>query len=810
MGNSGSQAPPGASGIDYSKAIDGTAVIHDDPWLEPYASVLRDRFATFQYWKSDITHKEGSLSKFAEGYKEFGFQVGPEGIRYKEWAPGAKEMYLYGEFNNWNQWSHGLTAKEYGVWEIFLPNNPDGSLAIPHASEVKLAIRTQSGEIIERISPWIRYAVQKPPDPNMKGIFWHPPGEWTYQWKHPKPPKPDRLRIYEAHVGMASEHHRIGTYKEFEEKVLPHVAYLGYNCIQLMAVMEHSYYASFGYQVTSFFAAASRSGTPEDLKSLIDKAHSMGIVVLLDLVHSHASKNTADGLNMFDGTDACYFHSGSKGTHPMWDSRLFDYTSWEVLRFLLSNLRFWIDIYKFDGFRFDGVTAMLLHNRSVGDLPNSYDQYFGSWIDGDGLRYLTLANDMLHETYPDIITISEDATGFACLCRPTSEGGVGFDYRLAMGLPDKWKKLMETPDQDWNMGSICHELSNRRFKEATVAYVESHDQALVGDKTIAFRLMDKAMYTHMSVLSEYIPIVDRGIQLHKMIRLITFALGGEAYLTFMGNEFGHPEWIDFPREGNGWSFHHCCRRWYLMRDQLLRYPHLLAFEKAMVDQELVHEWLNTKSLYIGLKHEDDKVISFEKNGLVFIFNFHPEKSFTDYPIPTDIAGTYGIILNSDEDKFGGHSRVDSTSKYLTKRRWCHGRRHTLSVYTPSRTALILQRISDETQLDDPEPEPEPVVETKTEPKAKAEVKADAKGKTESVVAPKAKTEDKVDPKGKTEVKADPKGKTEAKAQVVIPPKAELKQVEKPKASKEAAPTIEQKQSEKAKATPKPKGDVFTF
>eukprot|EP01126_Amoeba_proteus_P065994 TRINITY_DN947_c0_g2_i3.p1 TRINITY_DN947_c0_g2~~TRINITY_DN947_c0_g2_i3.p1 ORF type:complete len:359 (-),score=57.86 TRINITY_DN947_c0_g2_i3:546-1622(-) len=348
---------------------------------------------------------------------------------------------------------------------------------------------------------------------------------------------------------MASSEFRVGTYKEFEQ-LLPYIAELGYNCVQMMAIMEHSYYASFGYQVTNFFAPSSRFGTPEDLKSLIDTAHSLGLYMIMDLVHSHASKNTADGLNGFDGTDQCFF----RGTHPVWDSRLFAYDRWEVLRFLLSNLRFWIDVYNFDGYRFDGVTAMLLHNRSVGNLPTTYVEYFGPSIDCGALRYLTLANDMLHVLYPFVITIAEDASGFPCLCRPTSEGGVGFDFRLAMGLPDMWKSFMLTRDEFWEMGKITYELCNRRYNESTVAYVESHDQALVGDKTVAFWLMDKEMYTSMSILQPINLVVDRGIQLHKMIRLITFGLGGEAYLTFMGNEFGHPEWIDFPREGNQWRY----------------------------------------------------------------------------------------------------------------------------------------------------------------------------------------------------------------------------------------------------------------
>eukprot|EP01127_Copromyxa_protea_P013232 TRINITY_DN3545_c0_g1_i1.p1 TRINITY_DN3545_c0_g1~~TRINITY_DN3545_c0_g1_i1.p1 ORF type:complete len:708 (-),score=102.83 TRINITY_DN3545_c0_g1_i1:39-2129(-) len=673
--------------VDYSQATDGTRVIHDDPWLEPFAQTLRDRYSTFQWWKKDITDKEGSLGQFGLGYETFGFHRVEGGLRYRDWVPGALAVHLYGEFNNWSFDSHPCSRNEYGVWEAFLPDHPDGTPQIPHCTKLKVAITTGHGRIV-RISPWTRYVTMDPGNPVMDGVYWNPPYEWTYQWKHERPPKPDRLRIYEAHIGMATEHQKIGSYKEFEVNLLPYIAEMGYNCIQLMAIMEHSYYASFGYQVTNFFAPSSRFGTPEDLKSLIDTAHSLGLYVLLDLVHSHASKNTLDGLNQFDGTDACYFN----GTHSMWDSRLFAYDRWEVLRFLLSNLRYWIDTFRFDGFRFDGVTAMLLTNRSVGELPNDYNGYFGSQIDGDALRYLTLANHMLHELYPFIITIAEDATGFACLCRPTEEGGVGFDYRLGMGLPDKWKKLMVLKDEDWNMGSLTYELQNRRYHEKTVGYVESHDQALVGDKTMAFWLMDKEMYTEMSVLSPLTPVIDRGIQLHKMMRLITFALGGEAYLTFMGNEFGHPEWIDFPREGNGGSFHYCCRRWYLAKDPLLRYQHLSAFEKAMLKVEIENPFLNWKDVYVGIKHEGDKVVSFEKAGLLFLFNFHPTKSFADYRVPVGVSGKYVSILDSDAKAFGGHDRLDSQTEFFTEDYGYYGRPYSLLTYLPCRSAFILKKI----------------------------------------------------------------------------------------------------------------------
>lgn len=207
---------------------------------------------------------------------------------------------------------------------------------------------------------------------------------------------------------MASEKPEIGTYRNFKENILPHIKDLGYNAVQLMAIMEHSYYASFGYQVTNFFAPSSKYGTPEELKDMIDTAHEMGILVFLDVIHSHASKNTEDGLNQFDGTDHCYFHEGGKGYHDLWDSRLFNFSNYEVLRFLLSNLRYWAEEFRFDGFRFDGITSLLYLHHGIGKTPMSYQEYFNDEVDKEAVTYLTLANDLLRQINPNIITIAED------------------------------------------------------------------------------------------------------------------------------------------------------------------------------------------------------------------------------------------------------------------------------------------------------------------------------------------------------------------------------------------------------------------
>ncbi|KAA8650383.1 1,4-alpha-glucan branching enzyme GLC3 [Aspergillus tanneri] len=671
---------------------DGTGVIELDPWLEPFREALQRRFRFVESWVKAIDETEEGLEKYSRGYERFGLNVDANGnITYREWAPNALEAQLVGDFNNWDVSTHQMTKNSFGVWEITLPAK-DGSPLIPHNSKIKITMVTPNGERIYRIPAWIKRVVQDlSVSPTYDAVFWNPPKAERYQFQHSRPKRPQSLRIYEAHVGISSPETKVATYKEFTANMLPRIKYLGYNAIQLMAIMEHAYYASFGYQVNNFFAASSRYGTPEDLKELVDKAHSMGLVVLLDVVHSHASKNVLDGLNMFDGTDHQYFHGGGKGQHELWDSRLFNYGNHEVLRFLLSNLRFWMEEYGFDGFRFDGVTSMLYAHHGIGTgFSGGYHEYFGSSVDDEGVMYLTLANEMLHQLYPECITVAEDVSGMPALCLPHAIGGIGFDYRLGMAIPDMYIKLLkEQSDNEWNMGNLAFTLTNRRHGEKTIAYAESHDQALVGDKSIMMWLCDKEMYTHMSVLTEFTPIIERGMALHKMIRLVTHALGGEGYLNFEGNEFGHPEWLDFPRAGNNNSFWYARRQLNLTEDHLLRYRFLNEFDRSMQLSEAKYGWLHSPQAYISLKHEGDKVLVFERAGLLWVFNFHPTQSFTDYRVGVEAAGTYRIVLDTDDTEFGGLGRNHKDTRFFTTDMPWNERSNFLQVYIPTRSALVL-------------------------------------------------------------------------------------------------------------------------
>jgi len=667
---------------------DGTDLIDLDGMLSPYADQLRQRYAHYQNARQSIAEDDGLLGMISQGHHYFGFNrgehAGEPGVWYREWAPGAHHLAVIGDFNGWDATANPMERDAFGIWHVFLPDREYADKLV-HNSKVKVRVRSDLGEG-DRIPAYIRRAVQEP-DLSFTGQYWNPPQ--PYQWKHNTPTLTRGIRVYEAHVGMAVEEGRIGTYREFTDFMLPRIAGLGYNTIQLMAVQEHPYYGSFGYHVSNFFAPSSRFGTPEELKELVDTAHSYGLLVIMDLIHSHAVKNINEGLNYFDGTEHQYFHAGNRGDHPAWDSRCFDYSKWEVQRFLLSNVRYWLEEFNFDGFRFDGITSMLYKDHGLERVFTSYDDYFGDSVDPDAITYLMLANELVHTLHEGAQTVAEDMSGMPGLGRPVAEGGLGFDYRLAMGVPDYWIKVLKLyRDEQWNLWELYRQLLDRRPHEKHIGYTESHDQALVGDKTIAFRLMDQAMYWHMSVDDPNVTI-DRGIALHKMIRLITFSLAGEGYLNFMGNEFGHPEWVDFPREGNGYSYHYARRQWSLADQEGLRYKGLQAFDQAMQQLDIEHDILEDPLIEQLALHQDTLQLVYRRGPLVFVFNFHPTNSYDGLRIPVPDPRDYRLLLNTDAKPFEGHGLVDEQMVYPRQNVTMYGWQQSIQLYLPSRTAQVL-------------------------------------------------------------------------------------------------------------------------
>lgn len=657
-----------------------------DPWLKPFYSDIELRMERRSQVRKKLLGKKEDIVAFANGYMYFGFSRNETGWVYREWAPGADAIYLIGDFNQWNRTSHPLKPIGNGVWEIVLK----GKDALKHGQQVKIQV-THGDETFDRIPAYIRSVVQDKTTHQFNGRIWMPdkPFKWTdggYGKRKIAPPY-----IYEAHIGMAQEKEGIGTYREFADFNLERIKKLGYNTVQLMAIQEHPYYASFGYQVSNFFAASQWFGDPDDLKYLINKAHDLGMYVLLDVVHSHASGNAQDGLNLLDGTEDQYFLPGDRGWHPAWGTKIFNYAKHEVLHFLLSNLKFWLEEYHFDGFRFDGVTSMIYQNHGLGQDFGDYSNYFSLNTNVDALTYLQLANELIHAVNPLAITICEEMSGMPGMCIPVRSGGIGFNYRLSMGLPDFWIKLLkEYTDDQWDIYKLWYELTTRRPKEKNIGYCESHDQALVGDKTLIFRMADAEMYTGMDK-AYHSPDIDRAIALHKMIRLITLVLAGEGYLNFMGNEFGHPEWIDFPREGNGWSYHYARRQWSLAENGYLKYEWLQNFDIAMLKLARKYRILNkfdAANLWID---QDKKLLVFSKGNLIYVFNFNPTESFTDFFVPAHTVGEgdYIAIFTTDSTSFGGQDRISQDYTYSTRVDAKKGLG--FEIYTPSRTAIVFRK-----------------------------------------------------------------------------------------------------------------------
>lgn len=658
----------------YTITMSKKTLVELDPWLAPHERVIKARET---YVSSTLRRvlDDKSPADFALGFRHFGLHRTQDGWIFREWAPNATHVVMVGDFSDWYE-SEEFTLRptKHGEWEIQLPLS-----VVKRGDKYKLRVYWPNGDGW-RLPSYATYVVQDDDSVDFSAVVWQP--DEPYQWQHDVPPAPNVPLIYEAHVGMSSEEEKVASFNEFTANVLPRIKQAGYNTIQLMAIAEHPYYGSFGYHVSNFFAISSRFGTPDDFKRLVDTAHGLGLRVIIDIVHAHAAKNEVEGLGNFAGDPTQYFKAHD---HPAWDSRLFDYGKPEVLHFLASNCRWWLDEYHVDGFRFDGVTSMLYHDHGLGKSFTSYDDYFGDDVDKDALVYLKLANDVIHAVRPDATTIAEEMSGLPGLAAPTEHGGLSFDYRLAMGAPDLWiKTLKERRDEDWDLGELVHTLRSHRPEEKVINYAESHDQALVGDKTLIFRLIDKEMYWHMNKDDPDLA-VERGIALHKLIRLLTTGLHGGGYLNFMGNEFGHPEWIDFPRQGNNWSFKHARRQWSLRDNGFLKYQWLGEFDASLMK---IAQTIDDPGIHYLTIRQHDHVVSFIRGDLLFIMNFSPNRSWTDYGIPA-AAGSYNVILDSDDQQFGGQNRIDDSTRYFTSPQ---ENGHQLQVYLPARTGIVLQKI----------------------------------------------------------------------------------------------------------------------
>ena len=655
----------------FTRLSNEPAPLACDPCLAPYRDALAARTLRTAETARKLTGGRMSLADFASGHEYFGLHRDAAGWVFREWAPNATRIIVRGDFTNWEERpGFVMKPKPGGAWELRLPAE-----ALRHGDHYLLSMEWEGGRG-DRVPAYARCVVQDEATGLFSAVVYAP--ERPYAFRHPSPPAPAMPLVYESHVGMAQEEPKVGSFAEFRVKTLPRIAKAGYNTIQLMAVMGHPYYGSFGYHVANFFAVAGRFGTPDEFKELVDAAHGLGLRVIIDLVHSHATRNEVEGLGRYDGSRTAFFHAGARGEHAAWDSLLFDYAKPEVL-----HCRYWLDEFRIDGFRFDGVTSMMYLHHGLGKTFTSYADYFGPDVDEDAVCYLGLANTVIHTVRPDAVTVAEDVSGMPGLAAPLGQpGGIGFDYRLAMGVTDMWFKLFDIPDENWPLGWMYHELCNRRRDERSISYAECHDQAIVGGKTAIFRLADAAMYDAMHVSSASLA-VDRAVALHKMMRLATLASAGHGYLNFMGNEFGHPEWIDFPREGNHWSMMHARRLWSLAENPDLRYRFLAVFDRAMLETVKSRPEFTRCIPQLVRLDETAKILIFERDDLYFCFNFHPERSYFDYAFEVR-EGVFETVLDSDAPEFGGFARREPGQTYFT-------RNSRLSLYLPNRSALVLKR-----------------------------------------------------------------------------------------------------------------------
>jgi len=656
-----------------------------DAELMEYEGFFSRRVDLFTREIQRLRSEWGSLAAYAGLHRELGMhKVERDGRLYwrcREWAPAAHSVYLATDRVNFERSYPYRFARtdDPMLWELFVPAEE-----LPHGTYYELHMASsRTGRHVTRVPAFAVWVEQNRDNENQWcARVWDPPEAFAF--RRPRPQRPSFPRIYEAHVGIAQsalgkKPKQFGTYRHFAEKVLPRIKKGGYTTVQLMGIPEHPLYKSFGYQVSGYFAPSSRFGTPDDFKYLVDEAHRLELGVILDITHSHACPNTEQGLARYDTSR--YFFRDLK---TQWDTVSFDYSQERTRRFLLSNCRYWLEEFNIDGFRFDAVGNMIYLDHGLDDDFSHVGRCFygkdgQNRLDENGVLYLSLANTLVHELAPHAITLAEEFSGAPGMSCSPDNAGLGFDYRFAMGLPDFWAKFIE---EGRTMGQMWHELTNRRHYDKTISYTECHDQCINGDDAFIWRMIKDDMYTHMSVFSDSWKC-SRGVALHKLMRFITLGSAGQGWLNFMGNEFGHPEWID--------AEDYAHRQWHLAETTHLKYSKLDAFDRNLL--RLVREYpeqfqRGPRFRYI---HEEERILAFERGTLLFVFNFHELQAQKHLDLMVT-PGKYTEIFSSDELAYAGHGNLstrtpgehfsDAASGVLEQR---------ITLYVPPLAGLALVR-----------------------------------------------------------------------------------------------------------------------
>lgn len=664
-----------------------------DAELSPYVDILLRRRDRFTAETARLRAEHGSLRDYADLHLTLGMHkiMDENGLpcwRLREWMPAATSLWLTTDrlkFQRWARYAFRRVSAD-GLWELVVPAEE-----LPHGAYMELRVLPDAegspdGRPQRRVPAFARWVEQ---DAEVLEQWcarvWDPPE--PYVFRHDDRPRSLEFpRIYEAHVGIAQPYlgrteRSVGSYAAFARHILPRIRDGGYTAVQLMAVAEHPLYKSFGYQVSSYFAPSSRFGLPDDFKALVDEAHRLGLAVILDITHSHAAPNTEQGLARYDTGPYLFADKDNQ-----WGTVSFDYGKEMTRRFLLSNCRYWMEEYHVDGFRFDAVGNMIYLDHGFGDDFSHVGRCFytaagSNRVDQDGVLYLELANTLVHELRPQSLTIAEEFSGMPGMTSPPSEGGLGFDHRFAMGIPDFWGKFIK---EGRSVGMLWYEMTNRRRYERTISYVACHDQCINGKDAMIWRLIGDEMYTQMSCLRDSWN-TSRGLALYKLMRLVTLATAAHGYLSFMGDEFGHPEWID------GEAYAH--RQWHLAERDDLRYADLAAFDRDCL-REIVGRHLEQFRTQVRLRHldEDSRTLAFERDRLLFVFNFHELHSQPALELWVT-PGKYVEMLSSDEPRYSGHGNMVLADPPVEHFSDPHSgsTEQRIGVYLPPLTALTLLR-----------------------------------------------------------------------------------------------------------------------
>ena len=607
-----------------------------------FPNFLQTKLALMEKVRSHSLFTDHDIYLFKEGkhfqlYDKFGSHSielnGEKGVYFSVWAPNAKSVSVIGDFNNWELNAHSLFPRwdKSGIWEGFIPN-------LVWGTTYKYAIQTLNNEVLEKGDPFAlswEQNVQACSLVSTTYFEWEDKNWMANRWKKNNLEAP--ISVYEMHLGswMRGTHdpEKFFSYREIAERLVPYLQEMNFTHVEFMPVMEFPYDPSWGYQVTGFFAATSRFGSPQDLMFLIDELHKNNIGVILDWVPSHFPGD-ANGLHAFDGTYLYEHEDPRKGFHPEWKSHIFNYGRPEVKSFLISNALFWLDRYHADGLRVDAVTSMLFldYARNEGEWEPNIE---GGNVNLEAKKFLQEFNTAVYKDFPDVMTIAEESSDFPLLTKPVHDGGIGFGMKWMMGwMHDTLKYFKQDPI---NRRYDHHKLTFASMYVFNENYMMplSHDEVVHGKASLIYKMPGdewqkfanlRALYTYM------------------------FTHPG-AKLLFMGDEFG---------QTHEWNFT-ASLDWHLLEHHVHKglqtfvkdLNQLYTTEKSFYENQFKpdgFEWVEANdidnSIFIYLRKGID-----ENEVTMTVLNLTPR--VFDYKIGVNEGTNWEVILNSDDEKYGG-------------------------------------------------------------------------------------------------------------------------------------------------------------